>query len=131
MRELCKSLNVEARVHFLGFRTDVSELYKASDFLFMASKREGLPRTTMEAMCSGLPCLCSNIRGNTDLIDEGKGGFLISPLDSDGFAEAISKLISDRQKCEAMGAYNREKIKAFDIKVVRKAMYDIFKTIAI
>ena len=129
LRELCKSLNVEDRVHFLGFRTDVSELYKASDFLFMASKREGLPRTTMEAMCAGLPCLCSNIRGNTDLIDEGKGGFLISPLDAEGFTEAISKLIRDPQMCEAMGAYNREKVKDFDIEIVKKEMCNIFKTI--
>lgn len=131
LRELSKSLNVEERVHFLGFRTDVSELYKASDFLFMASKREGLPRTTMEAMCAGLPCLCSNIRGNTDLIDDGKGGFLISPLDEDGFANAISKLISTPHMCKEMGVYNREKIKAFDIEIVRKAMCEIFRTIAI
>lgn len=126
LRELCKALGVDERVHFLGFRTDVSELYKASDFLFMASKREGLPRTTMEAMCAGLPCLCSNIRGNIDLIDDGKGGFLISPLDADGFAEAISKLISNPLMCEDMGAYNRAKVKAFDKEVVEKAMCDIF-----
>lgn len=130
LRELCQTLKVENRVHFLGFRRDVSELYKASDFLFMASKREGLPRTTMEAMCAGIPCLCSNIRGNTDLIDDGKGGFLISPLDADGFAEAISKLINNPQMCEEMGTYNREKVKAFDIEVVKKSMCEIFRTIA-
>lgn len=130
LRELCKSLNVDDRVHFLGFRADVSELYKASDFLFMASKREGLPRTTMEAMCASLPCLCSKIRGNIDLIDDGKGGFLISPLDVDGFADAISKLINNPQMCEEMGAYNREKVKAFDVEIVRKAMCEIFRTIA-
>lgn len=131
LRELSKSLNVVERVHFLGYRTDVSELYKASDFLFMASKREGLPRTTMEAMCAGLPCLCSNIRGNTDLIDDGKGGFLVSPLDAEGFAEAISKLITNPLMCKEMGAYNREKVKAFDIEVVRMAMCEIFRTITI
>lgn len=129
LRELCKSLNVDDRVHFLGFRHDVSELYKASDFLFMASKREGLPRTTMEAMCAGIPCLCSNIRGNTDLIDEGKGGYLISPLDVDGFAEAIKRLIGDENLRQQMGAYNREKVKAFDIKVVREEMCNLFKTL--
>ena len=129
LRELCKSLNVDDRVHFLGFRNDVSELYKASDFLFMASKREGLPRTTMEAMCAGIPCLCSNIRGNTDLIDEGKGGYLISPLDVDGFAEVIKRLIGDENLRQQMGAYNREKVKAFDIKVVREEMCNLFKTL--
>ncbi len=129
LRKLCKSLNVESRVHFLGFRKDVSELYKASDFLFMASKREGLPRTTMEAMCAGIPCLCSNIRGNVDLIDEGKGGFLVSPLDADGFAKAIVRLIYNPQLREEMGNYNREKVKAFDIEVVKSKMLEIYKSI--
>lgn len=127
LRELCKTLNIEERVHFLGFRCDVSELYKASDFLFMASKREGLPRTTMEAMCAGIPCLCSKIRGNTDLIDEGKGGFLVSPLDADGFAKAIKCLIENPLLREEMGKYNREKVKAFDIEIVRKEMCNLFK----
>ena len=127
LRDLCKSLNVEDRVHFLGFRTDVSELYKASDFLFMASKREGLPRTTMEAMCAGIPCLCSKIRGNTDLIDEGKGGFLVPPLDADGFAEAIKRLIENPVLREEMGNYNRKKVKAFDIEIVKSKMLGIYK----
>lgn len=129
LRELCKSLKVKDRVHFLGFRRDVSELYKASDFLFMASKREGLPRTTMEAMCAGIPCLCSNIRGNTDLIDEGKGGYLVSPLDVVGFAEAIKRLIKNPELREQMGNYNREKVKAFDIEVVKTKMLEIYREI--
>ena len=129
LKKLCKSLNIEDRVHFLGFRRDVSELYKAADFLFMASKREGLPRTTMEAMCAGIPCLCSNIRGNTDLIDEGKGGYLVSPLDSDGFAEAIKRLIDNPKLREEMGSYNRKKVKAFDIEVVKSQMLEIFRSI--
>ena len=129
LRELCKTFNIEERVHFLGFRRDVSELYKASDFLFMASKREGLPRTTMEAMCAGIPCLCSNIRGNKDLIDDGKGGYLIPPLDSKGFAKAIKCLIDDEELRQQMGRYNRKKVKAFDIEVVRKEMYNLFETL--
>lgn len=36
---------------------------------------EGLPRSVMEAMASGLACVVSNIRGNVDLIEDGKGGY--------------------------------------------------------
>lgn len=129
LKKLCKSLNIEERVHFLGFRCDVSELYKAADFLFMASKREGLPRTTMEAMCAGIPCLCSNIRGNIDLIDEGKGGYLVSPLDVDGFAKAIKRLIENPVLRKEMGNYNREKVKAFDIEIVKSKMLEIYSSL--
>lgn len=130
LRQLCIDLNVVDRVHFLGYRTDVKELYKASDFLFMASKREGLPRTTMEAMCAGIPCICSKIRGNTDLIDEGKGGYLVAPLDADGFADAISRIINNPEKAKAMGEYNLEKVKAFDIEVVKRIMCNLFEELS-
>lgn len=130
LRQLCIDLNVADRVHFLGYRTDVKELYKASDFLFMASKREGLPRTTMEAMCAGIPCICSKIRGNTDLIDEGKGGYLVAPLDADGFADAISRIINNPEKAKAMGEYNLEKVRAFDIEVVKKIMCNLFEELS-
>lgn len=129
LRKLCHTLNIEKRVHFLGFRNDINELYKASDFLFMASKREGLPRTTMEAMCAGIPCLCSNIRGNIDLIDDGEGGFLISPNNVDGFADAISRLIDNPTLRKQMGKYNREKVKAFDIDIVKQEMCKLFRMI--
>lgn len=131
LQEYAKSLGLGNQIHFLGFRTDIMELCLMADFFMFASLQEGLPRSTMEAMCAGKPCLVSKIRGHVDLIDEGKGGFLISPLDADGFAEAISQLISDPQMCEAMGAYNREKVKSFDIEVVKKAMCEIFRSITI
>ena len=96
----------------------------------MASKREGLTRTTMEAMCAGIPCICSKIRGNTDLIDEGKGGYLVAPLDADGFADAISSIINNPEKAKAMGEYNLEKVKAFDIEVVKRIMCNLFEELS-
>ncbi|WP_242945890.1 glycosyltransferase [Anaerobranca californiensis] len=50
-----------------------------SDLFAFPSYREGLPVSLMEAMASGLPIVCSNIRGNSDLIEDGKGGYLIEP----------------------------------------------------
>jgi glycosyltransferase involved in cell wall biosynthesis len=43
----------------------------------------------MEAMACGLPCIVSNIRGNVDLIDDEKGGFLCD-LSVDSFAQNIA-----------------------------------------
>ena len=113
-------------IHFLGYRNDVKELYKASDCLVMPSFREGLSRSIMEAMASGLPCIASKIRGNADLIEDDNGGFLCAPTDSDGFAEAIGALCGNASLCAEMSEFNKAKIKEFDISVVEQEMRDIY-----
>lgn len=122
-------LGIADRCHFLGYRTDVKEVYCASDMFLFASKREGLPRSTMEAMCTGLPCIVSKIRGNVDLIDEGRGGRLISPEDVDGFTNAINELARKPDLRKKYGEYNKEKIKFFDKDIVKERQIDILKRI--
>ena len=67
---MAEDLGVKEQVHFLGYRTDIKELLKAGDIFLFTSKQEGLARSLMEAMASGLPCVASKIRGNTDLLEE-------------------------------------------------------------
>lgn len=67
---LSQELGIAERVHLLGYRSDIHELYKASDVFCFPSMREGLPVSLMEAMASGLPCVASRIRGSVDLLGE-------------------------------------------------------------
>ena len=48
------------------------------DLLLHLSKREGLPVSVMESLSQGLPVICTNIRGNNDLIKEGFNGFFVN-----------------------------------------------------
>lgn len=73
----------------------------------------------MEAMASGLPVLCSDIRGNVDLIENGKGGYTYNKFDSDGFAQGIDKLANDEQLRSNMVKHNRKKLEKFSIENVR------------
>jgi len=124
---LTKEKGIDTRCHFLGFRKDIKDLLYVSDAFIMASKREGLPRSTMEAMAAGLPCIVSDIRGNRDLIDEDKGGFLIKPMDILGYSNAINKLKDNIELKIAMSEYNRGKIKEFDINIVEQRLLKIYK----
>lgn len=128
-KQLAIRLKIEHQIHFLGYRKDVIELLSISDCAIISSYREGLPRVTMEAMASGLPCIVSSIRGNRDLIEEGKGGFLINPNDTKGFANKIKILYNNRFLCKEMGEFNKEKIKEFDIEIVKSQMFDILSQI--
>lgn len=126
---LTNEFGISDQIHFLGYRTDMKDLLLASDCFLFSSLQEGLPRSTMEAMAAGLPCIVSDIRGNRDLIDNEKGGFLIDATNPSGYANALMTLMEDPILRQKMSEYNREKIKGFDINIVEKDLLNIFKTV--
>ncbi len=103
-------LNLQNCVQFLGYRKNIAELCSASDLFVFTSVQEGLPRALMEAMANGKAIVCSDIRGNVDLIDDGIGGFVV-PNNPEHVAEAISRLVENPDLRTNMGAHN---IKAVD-----------------
>ena len=114
LKELAKKLNVTDHVHFLGYRSDVSEICNCSDLFVFMSHQEGLPVALMEAMACGLPVICSNIRGNTDLIENGISG-LISNNTPGELAESINVMRNDNALRERLASAALQKIKMFDV----------------
>lgn len=126
LKKVARDCGVENKVHFLGFRSDIKELLKVADVFLFTSLQEGLPRSTMEAMASGLPIACSRIRGNTDLIEEEKGGVLFDPENADEIASALDKLLSSDM--EAMSRYNLDKIQEFSLDVATAKMTTVYQS---
>ncbi len=124
---LASELGISDRIHLLGQRNDIRELLKTADAFLHPSLREGLPVSVTEALAAGLPCIVSNIRGCSDLVDE-NGGFLCEPLDKNAFAEKINRLMFDSALCASMGEYNRQKATQFDIKAIIDSMCKIYGT---
>lgn len=129
LKELCLKLGIEDKVIFSGYRNDIYEILKISDIFVFPSFQEGLPVSVMEAMASKLPVICSKIRGNTDLIVENEGGYLLNPSDAEGFAKAISILCQNRDKRLNIGQNNLKVIKNFDSENVKKIMEKIYTEI--
>ena len=127
LKVLANKNGIAENVHFLGYRKDVKELMNASDIFVMPSFREGLSRSIMEAMASGLPCLVSRIRGNIDLVDEKKGGSLISTDNPDYIAEKIRQLMIDKNWREKMSEWNLKKVNIFDSKRVENIITKIYE----
>lgn len=129
LEKLAVNNGIADRIHFLGFRSDVKELMKISDIFLFTTLQEGLPRSMMEAMACGLPCVASKIRGNVDLLDEGQGGYLREPSDLEGITECIGFLVGDYSLRKQMGKYNLESIKNYDVNVVKREIEQIYKEI--
>lgn len=121
--ELARKLGIGDQVIFAGYRIDVADFYQMADVFLFPSLREGLPVAVMEAMASGLPCIVSKIRGNTDLVDE-KGGIYFQPSERESVEAAIIQIFS--RFAWKMDVSNREKIQGFGIEKVIASMQQIY-----
>ena len=125
LRREAADLQIASHVHFLGYRKDVPQIYGCSDLFVFMSYREGLPVALMEAMSSGLPTVCSPARGNTDLIENGKEGIIVSQSPR-MLADAILELYRDPEKRQRFGQAAVQKVQPFDAENVRKEMRRIY-----
>lgn len=105
-------------VKLLGYRTDVKELLKTADGFIFPSLQEGLPGALMEAMAAGLPCIASNIRGNTDALDDSE--FMFKPNECNRLVTLMEKMLNPEIRgLEAKK--NEDRVKKFDISEAIKA----------
>lgn len=125
LKLLAKDLNIADRVIFAGYRGDVRKILHVVDAFAFPSLQEGLPVSLMEAMSVGLPIVCSAVRGNVDLVVNGKGGYVYGCHDVDGFAEGMSEIVAG--KGYEMGRHNISVMEKFDIKAVNKIMTELYE----
>lgn len=126
LEKLIDTRNLRDRVKLLGFRTDVKELYEVADIFVFPSFREGLSLSVMEAMASGLPCVASRIRGNSDLLENTEGGFLCDPHNASQFVEKLNLLAANTALREKMGSANRTAIQKFSTETVIREMQKMY-----
>ncbi|MBN2251410.1 MAG: glycosyltransferase family 4 protein [Candidatus Altiarchaeota archaeon] len=86
----------------------VHEVYAKHDIVvFPSLVAEAFGRVAVEAMASGKPVIASRTGGVTDIVDDGITGLLVEPGDAAALANALRKLIKDRQLREEMGRQGR------------------------
>lgn len=123
-----RELGIASHIHFLGYRNDTPELYPCCDLFAFMPYREGLSVALMEAMASGAPIVCTQIRGNRDLITDGVSGVFVENSPQ-ALAEAIRALYADPQRREALGRGAREAVQAFDAEAVYRQMKEIYLSV--
>jgi glycosyltransferase involved in cell wall biosynthesis len=87
---------------------EVAAALDSSTCLVLPSRSEGMGRVVIEAFCRGRGVIGSRVGGIPDLVEEGVNGLLVSPGDTNGLAEALIRLLSDREVAERLGRGARE-----------------------
>ena len=104
--EMLKSLvakhQLENKIHFLGHRTDISQLLVASDIFVFPSRYEGMPGALIEACTAGLPAICTDLPCMHEVVDD-RSALFFSINDSEALANQINTLLSNSNLRKQMG----------------------------
>ncbi len=107
MEPLFAASGLGARLHRLGYRTDVAAILAASDIFALPSHFEGLPMSVIEAMLCGLPVVATDIRGPREQVVDGQTGLLVPPATVAPLAAALRRLATDDALRARMGSAGR------------------------
>ena len=116
-----RDLTLKRCVRFLGYRRDVPALLRAADIFTLPSHREGMPRSIIEAMMTGLPVVATDIRGSREEVVAEETGALVPVNDAAALAAALNRLVADAALRAHWGAAGRTRA---------LALYDEAKVVA-
>jgi glycosyltransferase involved in cell wall biosynthesis len=127
LKNLVSSLNLEDKIKFLGYRTDVPELLQQADIFLSTSLWEGFGLSVVEAMAAGIPVVVSNIVGVREIVDEQfQAGFLVDPRSEDTIAYHISQLLEDSELRMLMGKNAQLRASHFNINQTIKEHLNLY-----
>jgi glycosyltransferase involved in cell wall biosynthesis len=110
LEALARTLGLDSRVVFAGFREDVPDLLREVAVSVLPSLGgEGLPNVVLEAMAAGVPVVATRVGGTPELIEDGIQGLLVPPRDPGALALAIGSLLAEPRRRRSMGQAGRER----------------------
>ena len=90
-----RTLGINDRVRFLGWRRDLATIYGATDVFMLTSRNEGTPVALIEAMASGVPGVSTDVGGVKDVIETPDVGARVPDGDVAGLAAHIVRYLAD------------------------------------
>lgn len=96
------------RLTWAGFRRDMADVYFASDAVVLTSDNEGTPVSLIEAQAAAVPVVGTDVGGVRSAVLDGETGFVASADDVEGLADAVARVLADRNLAARLGAAGRQ-----------------------
>jgi glycosyltransferase involved in cell wall biosynthesis len=126
LRDQASRLGLQDRVAFLGWRSDLASIYADLDVVALTSHNEGTPVSLIEALASAKPVVATAVGGVPDVV-AADCGVLVADGDAFAMAEAITRLLADRELRERMGLAGRGRVLArYDADALVRAIDSLY-----
>jgi glycosyltransferase involved in cell wall biosynthesis len=94
-------------ITWLGAIEDVRELWRKAHIAVLPSRREGLPKSLLEAAAMGRPLVATDVPGCREIARAGINAILVPPDDATALAAALARLAADAEQRQRFGAASR------------------------
>ena len=119
LKELIYKLKMEKRIILTDNQSDIENYYKRSKIFAFTSSSEGFPNVIGEAMSAGLPVIAFDcIAGPSEMINDGKNGYLVPLFDYERFREKLELLMNDDGLRTRLGKNAQKGLKKFSIQTI-------------
>ncbi|HBA62119.1 MAG TPA: hypothetical protein DCZ92_15160 [Elusimicrobia bacterium] len=114
IKEIAAKENVPLeKCRFLGLRNDVARLLSTATVSVNAAvKGEALSGSVRESLAMGVPAAASDISGNSEIVEHGVTGLLFPPGDAGALADALERLLKDKELCAALSRNSAALVRA-------------------
>ncbi|MCK9612720.1 MAG: glycosyltransferase [Bacteroidales bacterium] len=127
LEEKAKTMRLEGRIFFHGNVDNVEEFLWNSDIYLHSATYEPFGLVLLEAMAAGLPVVTLDGRGNRDVMEQGKNGYMLFEPNAEAFAEKITELWRDKEKYREISRYAQMHAQKFDIKQYVTRLLEIYR----
>lgn len=107
LRQLARTLQIEDRLEFAGFATDIAKIWGRHHLMLLPSRWEGCSLSMLEALASGRAVLATAVGGVSDWITDGVNGFVCPAPEAGLLAETLQRAWERRKEWRAMGEQSR------------------------
>ena len=126
-KELLKAQLVKGLIEWKGFSNEIKTALTESHIYCLPSYREGLPKSTIEAMAIGRPIITTTAPGCDDTVQDGFNGYKVKAGDSKELSKKIQELIEEKELRIQMGKNSRELfLKKFTLEKVVSQTFELY-----
>lgn len=130
LKKLAKDLDIDDRVEFFGFKNNPYKYLARSSAFILASLFEGFPNVLLEAIALGVPSIATRCpTGPDEIITDEVNGLLIPPADEKALANAIQKLLLDKDLRTKLGKAARKRAEDFRVEKIIKQYEDVIDNV--
>lgn len=124
--KLIDDLGLRSCVHMLGFRTDIPDLMKLFNGFVLSSYMDGLGVSLIDAMSAGLPIVCTDAGGFSEIIKNNLNGIMVSKKNPAAMAEALVRLSREKKTRQEMAKKNLEDSKKFGAEIMTSKIWQAY-----